>query len=275
MDDPKVMERIRQFKLIVAERLNDRNFTDHGAMGPEYLEDIEDSEEERRGRELGMIPTDEEYGKMIQRETKEADEYGDGYDEYVGAKIRMDIGGEELVGTLVKRQKGLDGRPIGRRHNNPLFDTRTYSVRFPGGVLHEYTANVVAENLHAQLDSEGKRHLMMKEIIGHRKNGDAVSREDGFTISSNGNKHPKRTTKGWQIAVEWKNGNQEWVPLKDMKEGYAVELAEYAVAQGIEQEPAFHWWVPQVLNHLRRSRRSTGKQRRNTGSSYHTPWKRH
>ena len=72
--------------------------------------------------------------------------------------------------------------------------------------------------------------MMMKEIIGHRKNGDAVSRDDGFTLSANGNKHPKWTTKGWEIAVEWVDGSQDWVPLKDMKEGYAVELAEYAVA---------------------------------------------
>ena len=232
MDDSGIRERIRQFKLIVGERLNDQNFTDHGASGPGYLEDDTDldSEEERRGRTVGVIPTDEEYGAMIQEETKEADKYGDGYDEYVGAEIRMDIGGEELVGTVIKRQKGLDGKPIGRRHNNPLFDTRTYSVKFPGGVLHMYTANVVAENLHAQLDSEGRRHLMMREIIGHRRNGDAVERKDGFVLSSNGNKHPKRTTKGWEIAVEWKNGDQQWVPLKDVKEGYAIELAEYAVA---------------------------------------------
>ena len=109
---------------------------------------------------------------------------------------------------------------------------------------------------------------MMREIIGHRRNGDAVERKDGFVLSSNGNKHPKRTTKGWEIAVEWKNGDQQWVPLKDVKEGYAIELAEYAVAQEIEQEPAFHWWVPQVLNHLRRIVKKVKKKYWRTTKKY-------
>ena len=48
MDDPKISERIRQFKLIVAERLDNRNFTDQETKGPGYLEDVEELEEERR-----------------------------------------------------------------------------------------------------------------------------------------------------------------------------------------------------------------------------------
>ena len=35
--------------------------------------------------------------------------------------------------------------------------------------------------------------------------------------------------------------------LKDLKESYPVEVAEYAVNQGIEQEPAFNWGVNAVL----------------------------
>ena len=97
-----------------------------------------------------------------------------------------------------------------------------------------------------------ERDVVITEVVGHRKNGDAVAKEDGHRYSSNGNKHPRRTTKGWEIAVECRDGNQIWVPLKEAKEGYAVEVAEYEVAQGIADEPAFKWWVPQTMNHLRR-----------------------
>jgi hypothetical protein len=38
-----------------------------------------------------------------------------------------------------------------------------------------------------------------------------------------------------------------WVSLKDMKESLPLEMAEYAIMQGIDHEPAFNWWVPQVL----------------------------
>jgi hypothetical protein len=38
-----------------------------------------------------------------------------------------------------------------------------------------------------------------------------------------------------------------WIPLKDLKESHSVEVAEFAKARGIEDEPAFAWWVPYML----------------------------
>ena len=35
--------------------------------------------------------------------------------------------------------------------------------------------------------------------------------------------------------------------LSDLKELHPVQTAEYAVAQGIDHEPAFNWWVSHVL----------------------------
>jgi hypothetical protein len=55
------------------------------------------------------------------------------------------------------------------------------------------------------------------------------------------------TTKGWKLLVEWKDGLTDWLPLKDLKESYPVQVAEYAVANKIAEQPAFDWWVPYVL----------------------------
>ena len=78
------------------------------------------------------------------------------YDEYLGAELIFDVGpdGTPRKGTVVKRIKGEDGQPIGRGHHNPLLDTRKYEVEV-GGILHEFTANMIAENLYSQVDSEG------------------------------------------------------------------------------------------------------------------------
>jgi hypothetical protein len=38
------------------------------------------------------------------------------------------------------------------------------------------------------------------------------------------------TTKGWKLLVEWKDGSTDLLPLKDLKESYPVQVAEYAVA---------------------------------------------
>ena len=40
---------------------------------------------------------------------------------------------------------------------------------------------------------------------------------------------------------------EEWIPLKVLKESNPVEVAEFANATGLIEEPAFKWWVPYVL----------------------------
>jgi hypothetical protein len=37
------------------------------------------------------------------------------------------------------------------------------------------------------------------------------------------------------------------VALKDMKHSYPVQVADYAIANKINDEPAFAWWVPNVF----------------------------
>ena len=57
---------------------------------------------------------------------------------------------------------------------------------------------------------------------------------------------------GWKICVEWRDGSESWLPLKDVKTANPIKLAEYAVANKIDDEPAFNWWVPHVLKKMDR-----------------------
>ena len=68
-----------------------------------------------------------------------------------------------------------------------------------------------------------------------------VAPEDGFITSFNGNWYKKKTIKGWDICVEWHDGTTSWVPLKETKQLNPLELADYAVASGLAQQPAFNW----------------------------------
>jgi hypothetical protein len=63
-----------------------------------------------------------------------------------------------------------------------------------------------------------------------------------------GKRQPRKTTAGWKLCVKWKDGSTSWERLADMKESYPLEVAEYAKAQGINHEPAFAWWVPNILH---------------------------
>ena len=53
--------------------------------------------------------------------------------------------------------------------------------------------------------------------------------------------------KGWELLIKWKDKSKVWIKLVDMKEVHPVEMAEYARARGISNEPAFAWWVPYTL----------------------------
>ena len=63
----------------------------------------------------------------------------------------------------------------------------------------------------------------------------------------NGVKRRRETTQGWQLLCEWKDGSSNWVVLKDARQSYPVLVAEYAIANRIDDEPAFAWWVPGVI----------------------------
>ena len=102
-------------------------------------------------------------------------------------------------------------------------------------------ANIIAENMFASVDEEGHRNLLLDSIGDCRRTKDAVRKEDAFVISSNGNKHRRETTKGWEVLLHWKDGSTTWNKLKDAKDSYPVELAKFAIHNKLEEEPAFAW----------------------------------
>ena len=47
--------------------------------------------------------------------------------------------------------------------------------------------------------------------------------------------------------MEWKDGSADWIALKDLKASYPVQVAEYAVANKIEDNPDLAWWSKVVI----------------------------
>ena len=47
--------------------------------------------------------------------------------------------------------------------------------------------------------------------------------------------------------MRWIDGREQWVPLRVLKESNPVEVAEFAYAHGLQDEPAFIWWVDYTL----------------------------
>jgi hypothetical protein len=109
-------------------------------------------------------------------------------DEYLSKELHLPRGGSMVYGRVVSRKRDGTGIPIGLRHNNPILDTRQYEVEFPDGSIDVFSANVIAENLHQQVEPETQEHAMFRGIIDHLRKGDDTG---GAGIS----------TKGWEIYV--------------------------------------------------------------------------
>ena len=179
----------------------------------------------------------------------EADEFDpEVFDAYLRAEVLLPKGDSLVTGTVVGRKRDMDGNPIGRRNSNPILDSRVYDVQFPDGHVKEFAANVIAECIYSQVDDEGNQYLMLQEIVDHKKDESAaVPMSQMWIKGSNGNMHMRMTTKGWKLCVTWKDGTTSWEPLKDLKESNPLQVAEYVVANDIENEPAFAWWVKEAL----------------------------
>jgi len=172
-------------------------------------------------------------------------------DEYVGAEVNIPRGGVLTSGKVTGRKRSADGSLQGTRNDNPILDTRTYEVEFPDGEVNEYTANVIAENMWAQCDLDGKQQVLLEDIIDHKFTGEAVKFADRY-VYIDGRRYPRKSTKGVLLLAQFKDGSTAWERLADLKESYPIEIAEYAVSRGIDHEVAFAWWVPYVLKRRNR-----------------------
>ena len=177
-------------------------------------------------------------------------------DKYVHMEVGIPRGPDgDLENAVVKKRAlDIDGIPIGTANKNPILDTRAYEVEYDDGTTEILSANIIAECILSQVDDEGHKQMLFEEIIDHRSTADAVKMND---IKA-GSKGKLRTTKGWDLCVQWKGGQTTWVALKDMKNGFPVQTADYAMAKGINEQPAFAWWVPYVL---RKSKRIISKMK--------------
>ena len=235
---PSHGERRKKFDLAISSKLG---------KGYESERSIEDNQDDTTLVETptyDLMDEDREDQEMQARKVRFDDELSSSMgDNYIGAEVTLVPAGEKWTSGRVKRRKcNPDGSDLGCANANPILDTRVYEVEFEAGAMAEYSANVIAENMWAQCNSQGNQHLLLKEIIDHR-------RQDGEGAPTRGRDTGKlrQDTRGWKLCIAWKDSTSSWELLKRLKESNPVEVAQYAVAKGIDKEPAFSWWVPHTI----------------------------
>jgi hypothetical protein len=252
MRQDTIKEKVNGFNLAVNTRLDDVNFiVDDGGFF--YMDDVNDeTDNDENGNVSGLIPSDEEFGEMIQDPCLDVD-HVEPFDRYLNAEFIVHRGDEPILAKVVKRARADTGALLGNSNANPLFDTREYECLLDDRSMERYTTNIIAENLHAQCDSSsGTETVLLDEIVEHKKDGTAIPIADGFTRTRNGKMVPKRMTRGWKLLCKWKDGSTSWIPLVQLQQSNPIELAEYAIANKIQEEPAFKWWVSDTLRRRNR-----------------------
>ena len=135
-------------------------------------------------------------------------EEDEGRGNITGAVVLLSREGKSQRAKVIGRKRDSEGNFIG---TSPT-DTQ-YVVEFPDGtqVAHEYTA--LLDAIYCQVDEDGKKWYMFKDIIGHRYR----------------NRGGRGLTKGWFLQVEWQDGKETtWETLSSLKESNPYHVAIYA-----------------------------------------------
>ena len=90
------------------------------------------------------------------------------------------------MAKVIGHSKSEDGSTVGTYDDNPMLNTLVYDVEFPDGTVKEYSANVIAENLYSQVDTDGHSHILLDAIIDYKKSGGAVNKDEQYIITKSG-----------------------------------------------------------------------------------------
>ena len=119
------------------------------------------------------------------------------YDQLLNAEIMVQAEESQLSGKVIKRVFGLDGKVAGKYDDNPYLNSIMYEVELADGRIKEYGANIIAENMLTQVDSDGFTLALMEGIIDY-KHDDliAIPKADKYITTGRGQRRLRKTMAG-------------------------------------------------------------------------------
>ena len=138
-------------------------------------------------------------------------------DHWIYAEPNLPQGDEIKKVKVIGRSKDNDRNIIGKYGSNPILNTMVYDVEFPDGTIRKYGANMIAENMYSQVDSEGFSHSILSGIIKFSKDTTTVQKGDQYITTKSGRCRMQKSILGWNLLITWKDGSKQWIPLSVMK----------------------------------------------------------
>ena len=71
--------------------------------------------------------------------------------------------------------KENDGNFVVSDDDNPVLNTMVYDVEFPDGAVRGSASNIIAENMFAQVDSDGFASFILDSILYYTMTDDSIS----------------------------------------------------------------------------------------------------
>ena len=145
-----------------------------------------------------------------------------------------------------------NGNIIGQAKKKRNLNTLLCEVELMDGEYVQYTANVIAQEIYSFVDPEGHHDIIIEEIVDYAKDSKYTVKKGDEFFYNKGRNHRRRTTAGWKVLTWCKDGSEQWIPLKDLKASYLVQVSLLSKARGMLEKSAFAWWTPYVLKKAER-----------------------
>ncbi len=168
-------------------------------------------------------------------------------DVLINAEVLLHKDDSTALARVIRRAVDSNGKVIGEWDSNPILNTLVYECEFNDWTIKEYLVNVIASNIYEEGDADGFSSSLLYNIADHKSSGEAIKMTDMYITTRTGTQRMRQTTVGWSFLVKWGDESQQWIDLKILKESNPVQVGAYVIARGIQDEPAFAWWVPYIM----------------------------
>ena len=131
------------------------------------------------------------------------------YDRLLNAEVQLQPDDRVTTHKVKRRALGPDGNMVGKYDNNPMINLIMYEVEFADRTVKEYGANIIAESMLRQVDSESFSLALMEGIVDFRCDEPvAVMIEEKYIITKTGQNSLRKTMAGWDLLVHLKDENE-------------------------------------------------------------------
>ena len=125
------------------------------------------------------------------------------YDMLIHSEVVLPHRDQLRIYKILRRSTNPTGRSVGTYHDNPILNSLVYDVEFPDGEVKEFAANIIAENILFQVNSEGFTLTVFDRILKSNKDKNEIDKKDLYYSTRSGTRRIRKTTCGWKLLVLW------------------------------------------------------------------------